>query len=107
MCIRDRVLATSNVKAEVLRRDPDVVMFETMHPLIELRVSRNAMFFYTWGDLRCCLPKGATRATLEGGAALFGLRKGDVLIFEEALGAESGLPEDADRAHRHACLLYT
>lgn len=103
--VSTKVLATSNVKAEVLRRDPDVVMFETMHPLIELRVSRNAMFFYTWGDGRCCLPKGATRATLDGGSALFGLRKGDVLVFEEVLGAESGLPEDADRAHRHAVRL--
>ena len=38
--------------------------FETVHAVIELRVSRNAIQFYTWSDANCCLPSGATRATL-------------------------------------------
>ena len=79
--------------------------FETVHALIELRVSRNAIQFYTWSDTNCCLPAGATRATLQGSAALLGLHKGDVLVFEEVLGAESGLPADADRTHRHVVRL--
>lgn len=79
--------------------------FETAETVIELRVSRNAIQFYTWSDTNCCLPSGATRATLEGGAGLLGLHKGDVLVFEEVLGAESGLPADADRTHRHVVRL--
>jgi hypothetical protein len=81
------------------------VVFETLHPAVTLRVARNAMPFYTWGDMRCCLPKGSTRATLEGAKALLGLTKGDVLVLEEVLGGESGLPEDADPTHRHAVRL--
>jgi len=79
--------------------------FETVHALVELRVSRNAIQFYTWSDTNCCLPARATRATLQGSAGLLGLHKGDVLVFEEVLGAESGLPADADRTHRHVVRL--
>jgi hypothetical protein len=81
------------------------VVFETLHELVTLKVVRNAIPFYTWGDARCCLPKGATRATLEGAKAVLDVTTGDVLVFEEVLGADSGLPEDADRAHRHAIRL--
>ena len=81
------------------------VVFETLHPLITLKTARNAIPFYTWGDARCCLPKGATRATLEGAKVLLDVTKGDVLVFEEVLGADTGLPEDADRTHRHAVRL--
>jgi hypothetical protein len=31
---------------------------------IELRPGHNDIFFYTWGQSECCLPQGATRATL-------------------------------------------
>jgi len=85
-------------------RDAPVV-FEALHQLVTLKTVRNAIPFYTWGDARCCLPKGATRATLEGAKALLDLAQGDVLVFEEVLGADSGLPEDADRTHRHAVRL--
>src|SRR5206468_3287099 len=57
--------------------------------------------FYTWGDTRCCLPKGATSATLLGSANELGLLEGDVLLFEEVRGPRSGLEADADPAHRH------
>jgi hypothetical protein len=81
------------------------VTFETMHDLQTLKVSRNAMAFYTWGDDGCCLPRGATRATMLGSADLLGIAIGDVLVFEEVLGATSGRPEDADPTHRHAVRL--
>jgi hypothetical protein len=42
--------------------------FETVHAVVELRVSRNAIQFYTWSDTNCCLPARATRATLQGSA---------------------------------------
>jgi hypothetical protein len=83
----------------------DTVVFETLHELVTLKVARNAIPFYTWSDARCCLPKGATRATLEGARAVLDVGKGDVLILEEVLGADSGLPEDTDRTHRHAIRL--
>jgi hypothetical protein len=83
---------------EVLAQNP--VVFETLHSL-QLRASHNMMPFYTWGDPRCCLSKGATRATLLGTAAALGLHAGDVLIFEEIRGPASGLEVDADPTHRH------
>ena len=69
---------------------------------IEIRQRQNRIDFHTWGDLRCCLPKGATHATLRGDPAL---QKGDCLLFEEVLGAETGNPADADPARRHVVRL--
>ena len=60
--------------------------------------SLNAIGFYTWGDTNCCLPAGATTATLSG--HLDALAPGDVLLFEEVLGPLTGAPEDADPRHR-------
>jgi hypothetical protein len=72
-------------------------VFET---LAEAKLSQllNSIPFYTWGDSRCCLPAGATTATLAG--HLDGLRAGDVLLFEEVLGPLTGAREDADPRHR-------
>jgi hypothetical protein len=63
----------------------------------------NSLNFYTWDDTNCCLPPGATRATLEGRHD--SLKPGDVLIFEEVLGPKTGQRPDADRAHRWAVRL--
>lgn len=81
------------------------IVFETLHEVTTLRVAGNAIRFYTWGDSRCCLPRGATTATLVGKADALGLARGDALVFEEVLGATTGLPEDADRTHRHVVRL--
>ncbi len=80
------------------------VAFETLHALT-LNAKRSRIQFYTWGDPRCCLPKGATTATLHGSAADLELGEGDVLVFEEALGPERGLAADADPSHRHVVRL--
>src|SRR5262249_29161121 len=40
------------------------VVFEPMHD-VTLFHQHNEMEFYTWSDRRCCLPRGATRATLK------------------------------------------
>jgi hypothetical protein len=32
---------------------------------VQLYVAHNSISFYTWGDVECCLPRGATRATLK------------------------------------------
>ena len=64
------------------------------------------MEFYTWGDERCCLPKGATHASLHNpGNILQTLAPGMTLIFQEQRGPNSGDPDDADPAHRHAVRL--
>jgi len=86
---------------EALADDPAV--FETLHP-IRLASARNRIQFHTWGDLRCCLPAGATRATLRATAAALKLRAGDVLILEEVLGP-TGKAVDADADHCQAVRL--
>ena len=39
------------------------IIFETMHD-VRLYSFHNKMYFYTWGEKDCCLPKGSTHATL-------------------------------------------
>jgi hypothetical protein len=75
---------------------------------------------YTWGRRECCLLAGATRATLRDAwvagpaqagqaaprtRALAPLQAGDVLVFEEVLGARTGNPADADPSRRWAVRL--
>jgi Baseplate J-like protein len=79
------------------------IIFETMEPLEALFVAHNELRFYTWSDRRCCLPKGATSATLEGHHPNLGV--GTILIFEEVFGAVTGAAADADPAQRHAVRL--
>ncbi|MGS0998346.1 putative baseplate assembly protein [Rhodanobacter sp. UC4451_H18] len=88
--------------------------------------AHSAIRLHTWGDELCCLPRGSTRATLvdtpppapEAPAVLLAatdtasaparalkLAVGDLLIFEEVLGPQTGNPADADPAHRHAVRL--
>jgi Baseplate J-like protein len=79
------------------------IIFETMEPVQSLYAAHNEIEFYTWSDDRCCLPKGATRATLAGHHP--NLKPGMVLIIEEVLGAQTGDPADADPTRRHAARL--
>lgn len=86
--------------AEAMETRPEV--FETMHEGL-LRHAHNAFRLHAWGQRECCLPKGATRATLLGHHPL--LRAGDVVIFEEVRGPLTGHPADADPGRRHAVRL--
>jgi baseplate J-like protein len=79
-----------------------VVVFEPMQNA-ELFPEHNLMRFYTWGDANCCLPQGATEATLLGTYA--NLQPGDVLIFQEMLGPQTGNKADVDLRHRCAVRL--
>ncbi len=82
-------------------------VFEPLHDLV-LEPGLSQIAFYTWGDEDCCLPKGATQATLDNtGHVLDKLKPGAVLLFVEALSTETQLPEDADPAHRHVERLKT
>jgi hypothetical protein len=77
--------------------------FETMHDVPMLFEAHNEMQFYSWTEQRCCLPKGAASAQLDGHFP--NLQKGDVLIFEEVLGPRTGQSGDADPTHRQAVRL--
>lgn len=68
-----------------------------------LRPEHNEMPFYTWGSEECCLPRGATKATLRGDFK--DLHARHVLIFVEKFGPKTGDPADADPSHRHAVRL--
>jgi hypothetical protein len=84
------------------------IVFQTMHDLA-LFAGNNVMSFYTWDDSQCCLPKGATKATLQAqtGNPPISLAPGDLVLFEEIAGPESGNPADADPAHRHVVRLQS
>jgi uncharacterized phage protein gp47/JayE len=70
-----------------------------------LHVDLNTVNFYAWGDTTCCLPVGATEATLTG--TLTDLQPGGLLVFEEVAGPLTGAAQDANPAHRCAVLLST
>lgn len=74
---------------------------------IQLQVAHNLIYFYTWGQGECCLPRGATRATLvaESEAGKLNLEQGALLLFEEVQGPRTGDPADADYSHRHVVRL--
>jgi len=76
-------------RAQVFELMQDITLFE----------AHNEMKFYTWGARECCLPKGATHATLDGGFA--NLNADDVLVLVEKRGPKTGETEDANPAHRH------
>lgn len=94
-------------------------LYEVFEPLgdVTLRVAHNEIELYTWGDTECCLPRGATAATLvdeptvEGVEAydeigrVLELAPGDLLIFEEMIGPRTGAAPDADPTHRHVVRL--
>ena len=81
----------------------------TIHPEL------NQLSFYTWGDDNCCLPQGATEATLldDGAGPLLSnalqsaaTNGGAVyLLFEEVLGPATGAAADADPTHRQVVRL--
>jgi len=91
---------TPDSLGQALARYP--VVFETMHRAT-LFVAHNRMTFYTWGEPECCLPAGATRATLAG--SLPDLKPGDVLVLVEERSPGTGRTAEADPAHRHAVRL--
>jgi hypothetical protein len=74
--------------------------------------THSSISIYTWGDELCCLPRGSTSATLvdfdpNQKQRVLKLVTGDLLIFEEVLGTQTGNPADADPSHRHAVRLIS
>ena len=102
---QSNTLIAQNSRAfeEALNSRP--LVFELLHDLTIFEAN-NQIKFYTWESRDCCLPKGATKATLQDDSERpLTLHPGDVLIFEERKGPETGIAEDADPSHRHAVML--
>ncbi len=78
------------------------IVFETMHAA-SLHNDLNCLRLHTWGNRECCLPRGATSATLRGHHDF--LDRDMVLVFRERIGPTSGKEVDADPAKRHAVRL--
>jgi len=83
--------------------DQSIVVFETMQDLIA-RHAHNQISLWTWGDSSCCLPRGATAASLVAVPGI-SLGKGDVVLFEEAVSPKTGHPADVDPSHRQVVRL--
>ena len=98
--IDDRIAPDSDDWLDALAAGSEV--FECVEDSL-LYQAHEELDFYTWGERECCLPKGATAATLNGHYP--NLKAGDVLIFVERLGPRTGYEEDADRNHRWAMRL--
>ena len=97
------IAQNSRAFAEALNARP--LVFELLHDLTIFE-AHNQIKFYTWESRDCCLPKGATKATLQDDLEQpLILHPGDVLIFEERKGPETGIAEDADPSHRHVVML--
>ncbi len=105
--------------------------YQVFEPLIPGEVviypAHSEMYFWTWGDGQCCLPAGATAATLvdawaeappataepaapDADAAAdrpraLHLAAGDIVIIEEIAGPLTGACADADPRHRQAVRL--
>ncbi|HEV2805969.1 MAG TPA: baseplate J/gp47 family protein [Chthoniobacterales bacterium] len=79
------------------------LVFETMHD-VNLWPAHNKIAFHTWSDTECCLPTGATRATLKNKPKLE-LEAGDLLLLEEIRDPVRGNPADVDPSHRHVVRL--
>lgn len=102
-CVDGDAVADEELPRLLPRFQPEV--FELMSGSVLYR-ELNELHFYTWGDEQCCLPRGATRATLrDDPGRRVRLRAGDVLIFEERRGPSSGAAADADRSKRQAVRL--
>ncbi len=98
--IDERIAPASDAWFDALAAGAEV--FETVESTLLYR-EHEELDFYTWGERECCLPKGATSATLAGHHP--NLKAGDVLLFAERLGPRTGYGEDADRDHRWAVRL--
>ncbi|MEB3283264.1 MAG: putative baseplate assembly protein [Lyngbya sp.] len=100
---REQFNAALNVGAQV---------FESLHD-ITLYHCLNTIHFYTWDSKQFCLLRGSTQATLEDTTEQDTtekfvskcLKSGNILVFEEVRGRETGKKRDANPNNRHAVRL--
>lgn len=83
-------------------------VFETIGET-SLAARHNELRIHSWGDVECCLAKGATSAWLyaidDGRAFRPTLAAGDWLLFEEVRSPVTGAVPDADLRHRQVVRL--
>jgi hypothetical protein len=85
----------------------DAAVFRTMHP-VTVFPRHDRLAFHPWGETECCLPAGATGATLLGrtaGGQAVHLAPGDLLLLEETADPGSRVKADADPERRHVVRL--
>lgn len=82
--------------------DAEPTVFETVDEAV-LHADLEELRFWTWGELDCCLPAGATRATLRGHHPA--LRAGEVVVLAETVSPTTLQEADADPAQRYAVRL--
>ncbi|HWQ18764.1 MAG TPA: putative baseplate assembly protein [Methanotrichaceae archaeon] len=122
----NRLIIDGCISKHLLARTfPQEIRSSSLH----ISVANNEIPIYTWCDTECCLPKGATSATLLDSWVVTGpgaeagqiqgkgpaikpkvrrslnLKPGDFLLFEEVLGPRTNRPEDADSSHRQVVRL--
>jgi hypothetical protein len=142
---QDNLLGTGTLLTTEALQQVQVRNYEVFEPVtsapISLYRAHSEIHFYTWEERGCCLPRGATSATLLNGKSKppdlkdsddhspppdktdtpgkkdtaekqaaeneqqLHLQPGDVLIFEEIIGPQTGSAADADPSHRHAVRL--
>ena len=98
-------LAISEFKPEEINNE---IIFETMYD-ITLRKSSNEIHFHTWSNPECCLPKGATSATLQNkdnilyGNMLFSWNK---LQKTDRETDENLKPDDISESEKNSILAF-
>lgn len=95
-----RIGGEGAVLAGAAKLDQAQVVFEALLPLDALFAAHNELAFYTWSDQACCLPIGATSATLAGHFPDFSPENHFFLAFEEVIGPRTGNLADRDRSNR-------
>ena len=83
----DVAIITLGKLEESLISGTGVEPYETIHDIV-LYSSHNEILFYTWGESQCCLPKGATSATIRNDDNKFDL---PLFIWEEIIANPSNL----------------
>ena len=66
-----------------LRDNEPVIVFET-HGRLTMRPEHNEMPVFNWGNQKCCLPRTALSATLQGEFSR--LQTGDYILFDDKQG---------------------
>lgn len=100
-------VAPSDGRALTLMQTAEVV-FETMTSVGPCRPEYNTMWLYTWGDRDCCLPAGATAATLRGPLPAQDPQSAPVVLcFEEFRSVRTGQTADADPQRRHCVRIHS
>lgn len=108
------VIAEDDIPDEAFDSHPALTrarVFETTFP-VELHPENNLISIHAWGDLECCLSRGATTAHLysvfppgSNTAVRPKLEAGDFLVLEEIKGPLTGAAADADPDHRQVVQL--